>query len=82
MSQVDGSPITVATRDKMVAVCQGNPGALTVLVQLAVVPSLIDHLHEHGPRGTDLWALYKGECGKDIVLLFEVLSARASEFPM
>lgn len=73
-------PELTALQEKMVEVSEGNPGAITVLVQLQVVPELIEYLHEHGPRGTGLWVLFKDECGEDYGRLAEVLSARASEF--
>lgn len=79
MSEVR-SDIPEETRDKMVDVCQGNPGALTLLVQLSWFPHLIDYLHEHGPRGAALWVLYKDGCFEDVARLAEILDARASEF--
>jgi hypothetical protein len=67
-------------QSRMVEISAGDPGAITVLIQLQAVPELMEYLHEHGPSGSGLWMLYKDDCGEDIAALAATLSARASEF--
>ena len=56
---------------------EGNPGAITVLMKVAMArPDLLLYMHEHGPRGSDIWVLYKDECGEDTYLFMDMLSLR------
>ena len=71
-----------ALQEKMVEISEGNPGAVSILVQLQVVPELVEFLHERGPRGTNLWILFKNTCGEDYERLAQVLMARRSEFTL
>jgi len=73
-------PELTPLQEKMADISEGNPGAISVLVQLQYAAELIEYLHEHGPRGSALWMLYKDECGEDAWKLGELLAARASEF--
>jgi hypothetical protein len=59
----------MTTLDEAVAVGEGNPGALTVLSQLQYFtkwPEMVHYLRLHGPRGADLWVLYKDVHGHSI----------------
>jgi hypothetical protein len=62
--------------EQCVNISGGNPGALSVLVQLGESPELINYLFENGPKGSGLWILYKDSCGEDIELLAAELLRR------
>ena len=38
------------TQEKMVDISEGNPGALSILVQLYPYTEMIDYLHEQAPE--------------------------------
>ena len=70
--------------DGMVALADGNPGAVTIMAQLVredpTFLQLLDHL---GIYGTDIWMLYKDECEGDMRKFKDVLLMRglASFYP-
>ena len=66
-------------QEKMVDISEGNPGALSILVQLYPYTEVIDYLHEYGPRGSGLWMLYKDSNGEDIEQLLVTLVGRMRE---
>lgn len=61
-------------QEKMIDISEGNPGALTVLIQLyklGLVP-VIDYLFEHPDlHGSALWILYKDTYESDVLSMFE-----------
>ncbi len=69
---------------------EGNPGALSVIVEIAQRARVIDPAHILGPIGyfhsldsagifgSEIWRLYKDVCGEDIRVLLTLL--RASDF--
>lgn len=66
------------SKEIIVGLSEGNPGALTVLMKVMVArPDLLLYMHDHGPRGSDIWVLYKDECGEDIYLFMDTVSLRA-----
>lgn len=54
--------------------CQGNPGALSVLLQLATVrETIFKALDEREIHGSRIWVLFKDVCGEDINKLARML---------
>jgi hypothetical protein len=56
--------------DRIIAVSEGNPGALTVFQLLLErypekIELILDMLEKYNIRGSNLWVLYK-QCHKDI----------------
>lgn len=62
--------------DYIVAMSEGNPGAVSVLTQLLSVgegfPDVIA-LDQRGLYGSNIWAMYKDQCGQDIEAMRSVL---------
>lgn len=66
---------------------EGNPGAITVLMEIILKGGPIDPqsafkewtglmgLDSHGIYGSDIWVLYKDVCGQDLINLLAVLRA-------
>lgn len=52
---------------------QGNPGALTILSQLANASVYIDILEKLDIKSYKIWMLYKDVCGEDIEKTKELL---------
>ena len=50
--------------DLLILLGQGNPGALNVLMRLDVKHLAV--LADKAIHGSDIWCLYKDECGEDI----------------
>lgn len=63
-------------KEQIINISEGNPGALTVLLQLVEAPEIITYLELHGPKGSNLWVLYKDRNFEDINLLAAELSLR------
>lgn len=84
MATEDGITLT-PVQEKMAEISEGNPGALTVLIQLAqglppkFLEAVVDYLAENGPKGSGLWMLYKDSNGEDIELLALTLIGRMNE---
>lgn len=65
-------------KQMIIDLSEGNPGAITVLMKVMVArPDLLLYMYENGPRGSDIWVLYKDECDEDIYLFMDMLSVRA-----
>lgn len=65
--------------DLVADLSEGNPGAITVLMKVAVVrPDLLLYMRDNGPKGSDIWVLYKDECDEDIFLFMDTLDLRDS----
>lgn len=66
---------------RLAALSQGNPGAATVLVQLAKQGKLetIDKLERAGVQGSGFWILYKDICREDINILVDIVSDKSEE---
>lgn len=65
--------------DIMVKMSEGNPGAITVLMQLMKEPiGLMDvlTLDDMGIRGSQIWVGYKDYCKQDIVKFKEAIKVR------
>ncbi len=70
--------LTTKLEDAMVSMSEGNPGALTVLMQLmkklgpegAIMMAWLDDLELYGPA---IWGAYKNVCNCDINVLAERL---------
>jgi len=58
---------------------EGNPGAISVLGRLMIVPtglmSILD-LDDMNIRGSQIWVAYKDYCGEDIDILTHSLTSR------
>lgn len=70
------------TMKLILEVVQGNPGAITVIKKLEWYRlwfEMIRHLHKHGPKGGELWALYKDVHHQDIDRLARDLEARMAK---
>lgn len=76
-------PIT----DMIMAMCDGNPGAITALAELAKSAEAVDpdsalggygpilSLDTHGIYGSHIWMLYSDVCGRDVIKTLGVLRA-------
>lgn len=66
----------------ILTVTAGNPGAMTVIKKLEWFSKwheMVYHLEEHGPRGDELWSLYKDEYHQDIFKLGDELENRLAK---
>lgn len=68
----------------MMKMSEGNPGALTVLMQIVEKdPNLgllqILNLDDMNVRGTQIWIGYKDHCGENIDLFIEKMKARDAD---
>lgn len=80
------------TQSAIIKMCDGNPGALTVLIQLVkdtpkVDPddtfgglSILLHLDSMGVYGPRIWMLYKDACNQDTKKVITVLRANQLGF--
>lgn len=65
----------------LVAMSQGNPGAIQVLTKLLDAPAGdstwgiddVMRLDQRGTYGSDIWVMYKDQCGQDIEAMRAVL---------
>lgn len=72
--------IDMSARDIVMALCDGNPGALNVLLALATKGGpignidllVLDSLRIYGPR---IWMLFKDVCRQDLPCMQAVLAA-------
>jgi len=70
-----------STQDTLVKMSEGNPGAISVLMQLlqrddpAALMTLLS-LDDMNMRGPQIWVGYKDHCGSDIELFAEKIGAR------
>lgn len=74
-------------KERIIDLCEGNPGALTVLIQMVqaaqvmgqtyTLPFLFDYMKEQGLTGPEIWILFKDECDEDFSLFLQTLSLRA-----
>lgn len=77
--------LTDTTQDVMVKMSEGNPGALSVCMQLLTETEKIDPdnplgglsgilaLDTLGIYGADIWVLYKDVCGEEIIDTMAIL---------
>lgn len=77
----------MSREDIVVELCDGNPGALTVMMQMIENNAQIDpddafgslgallSLDSEGIYGTDIWVLYKDVCGEDLIKTLAFLRA-------
>jgi hypothetical protein len=79
--------LSMSTSDAIVAMCDGNPGALSVCVQLMKEGPhgffrvlYLDSLGIYGPR---IWRLYKDVCRQDLAVMQALLEgSRLGKFPV
>lgn len=68
-------------QDAVVKLCEGNPGAINVLMSLRETQDdyifLWIALDKNGINGSNIWILFKDECGEDI----DVTADRIREMP-
>lgn len=67
---------TSVYEDRIIMICQGNPGALTVMIQIQLfyadlMNTLLSILESENIRGSDIWFMYK-ECNNDISIFIKV----------
>lgn len=57
-----------AIRNAIVTLSEGNPGALTVLIELAKMGAydVMTYMLAFGPSGSGIWVEYKDNNGEDI----------------
>lgn len=68
--------------DVLVALAEGNIGAVQVLTQLCEAPTgFLDcfHLDDMNMRGPQIWVAYKDVCGSDIEVLRKKIKTRDAE---
>jgi len=86
MEKIQG---TDSPKDMVVKMCEGNPGALNVLMMLLTndagepneamrVFDLL-HLDDMGMRGPSIWVGYKDHCGEDLTKFRAAIRARDPE---
>ena len=58
-------------KDLIIEMSEGNPGAISVMMQLAVFKEgwlpMLKILKANNYTGDKIWMLYKDECGEDLV---------------
>jgi hypothetical protein len=76
--ELDGTNVDMAVK-----MSEGNPGALSVLIQLMEMGMdgfmVIMHLDDMNIRGSQIWVGYKDFCGEDIEKFKETVEARSPE---
>ena len=70
--------LDMTVRDIVLAMCEGNPGAINVMMTLvnegdAGLASILI-LDDMNIRGTQIWCVYKDYCKQDIKALIESLA--------
>ena len=77
------TPISLSdsTMDMIVAMSEGNPGALTVLMGMLesddpAAPIMILSLDDMNIRGTQIWVGYKDHCGEDLAVFIQAIKDR------
>ena len=75
------------TKTILTKMCEGNPGALTVMIEIIKQNTTIDpddamagfgpllRLDSAGIYGPGIWVLYKDTCGQDLTKMLAVLRA-------
>lgn len=74
--------LTQATLAEAIAtLSEGNPGALTVLIDLAKAGGhdVLFYMLVCGPTGSDIWVEYKDNCGQDIDKFITVMRERVKD---
>jgi len=74
--------INESLMDILFKLSEGNPGAITVLMQMLKQPLgflQILHLDDMNMWGSQIWVGYKYYCGQDIVKFMEALKTRDPE---
>lgn len=69
--------LTDTITESLAKMADGNPGAVTVLLQLMPMENgvmKVIHLDSIKIYGSDIWVLYKNCCGEDINKLVHVLN--------
>lgn len=82
--QMNRLNLNMSPRDCIVKMCDGNPGALNVMINLlknydaaGVVDLFI--LDEDEIYGSNIWILYKDICGEDITKTHETIVNREAK---
>lgn len=82
--------LTDNTRDIIIKMSEGNPGAMTALMEILSIGKMIDpddhfeglcailELDAHGIYGTDIYVLYSDICNKNLAKTLAVI--RATQF--
>lgn len=69
-------------KEIIIDIAEGNPGAITLCMRLQVRDRwivILDHLLKVGPKGSQLWMLYKDTFKADFTKFAEHLEKRMSE---
>jgi len=69
----------MSTKDAIIALAEGNPGAITVLAQMVQDPrgaAAILHLDNLEIYGSKIWVGYKDHCKEDITTFINKVIAR------
>jgi hypothetical protein len=69
-----------STMDAVVKMVDGNPGAVTAVMQMIQHPNpkgllLFMYLDDWQVYGSDIWVLYKDCCGQDMDNMFRLMEA-------
>lgn len=59
------------TKEMILDLCEGNPGAINVLMSLCNLNQDIKWFEENGIRGSKIWVAYKDLSNQDIFTLIE-----------
>ena len=70
------------TMDRIATLCDGNPGALSVVTQaleenIVFAASGLERLEKAGIRGSEIWILYKDICESNLFAFLYVINARS-----
>ena len=78
MSKREKINLMSSCQDLAILMCEGNPGALSVIMQLIQSENTIAllNLDDMNIRGTQIWIGYKDYCGEDINKFVGCLNSR------
>jgi len=71
--------LEMSVMDVMTVMCEGNPGALTVIIEMMKNPDgliYLLHLDDMNIRGSQIWIGFKYYCGQDLKRFIECIVAR------
>lgn len=83
MNQREKITGNMAVKDIVIMMCEGNPGALDVILRIVNSADLgvmvLLSLDDMNIRGPQIWVGYKDHCGEDIEKFIEKVQARDVE---
>jgi len=72
--------LDTSMKDALLIMCEGNPGGLTVLMDLVNRKPMgfmyLLHLDDMNMRGSQIWCAYKDVCGEDMDVFIDKIKTR------